>query len=210
MRIALQVEEIALDFGQRFSGNQPEDPIDCPLELREMVIAAVIGSGVRYDLARTLAKAVLENPSRERIHFVSSKHRFPNQSRKRLLTVFAEDASLLKSTIALLRKPKCVFTNRKLISKFVPGLGPKQTSFLFNCSGHGQKIAVLDRHILKYLQLVGVIERDCAPTTWTKYENIEAKFLAYAEEKNLRADALDLAIWITMKAASGRISKCVQ
>lgn len=210
MEIIRQIEEIALDFGKRFSENEPVPPIHCPLQLREMVIAAVIGSGIRYELARNMAKTVLENPSLEQINFVSSKHRFPNQSRRRLLTVFADDESILKSATTWLYMPKCVFENRKLISELVPGLGPKQTSFLFNCSGYGQEIAVLDRHILKYLQLVGVIEQNSVPTSWKKYETIETKFLAYSEEKNLKADALDLAIWITMKAAGRRVVKCVQ
>lgn len=210
MQLSSKIEEIALDFGKRFSDAEPKPPIDCPFLLREMVVAAVIGSGVRYELAKSMAKALLEDPSSDQIDCVSSKHRFPNQSRKRLTAVFANDASILEATISWLHHPECVFKNRKLMSRLVPGLGPKQSSFLFSCSGHGQKIAVLDRHILKYLQLTGVIELEIFPTSWKRYENVEAQFLTYSEKQNLRPDALDLAIWITMKAAGRRISECVQ
>ena len=96
------------------------------------------------------------------------------------------------------------------MAKLVPGLGPKQTSFLFSCTGYGHEIAVLDRHILKYLQLVGLIETSGMPASWKKYEDIETAFLSYSSSQNVRADALDLAIWITMKAAGKRVQECVQ
>lgn len=210
MQLALQIEEIALDFGRRFSDVAPTSPIDCPDRLREMVVAAAIGSGVRYDLASSIAKALLEDPSPQTVNIVSSRHRFPNQTRKRLSAIFADKASILNVTVAWLDKPECVFKNRKLMADLVPGLGPKQTSFLFSCTGYGQEIAVLDRHILKYLQLIGLTELANMPSSWRQYEDIEAKFLSYSSRQNIRADALDLAIWITMKAAGRRVSECVQ
>lgn len=210
MQFASQIEEIALDFGRRFSCVAPNPPVDCPNRLREMVIAAAIGSGVRYDLASSMAKALVEDPTSHQIDLVSSRHRFPNQTRKRLNAIFADQATILDETIAWLNKPKCVFKNRKLMADLVPGLGPKQSSFLFSCTGYGQKIAVLDRHILKYLQLVGITEVSSMPTSWTKYEDIEDVFLAYSSRQSIRADALDLAIWITMKAAGRKASECVQ
>jgi thermostable 8-oxoguanine DNA glycosylase len=210
MQLASQIEEIALDFGRRFSNVAPNPPIDCPCRLREMIVAAAIGSGVRYDLASSMAKALIENPTPNQIELVSSRHRFPNQTRKRLNAIFANQALILDETLAWLDKPKCVFRNRKLMAELVPGLGPKQTSFLFSCTGYGGKIAVLDRHILKYLQLIGLIECTNMPSSWKKYEDMEANFLSYSSRQNIRADALDLAIWITMKAAGRRISECVQ
>ena len=210
MQLALQIEEIALDFGRRFSDVAPNPPVDCPYRLREMVIAAAIGSGVRYDLASSMAKALVEDPTPHQIDLISSRHRFPNQTRSRLNAIFADHASILDETVAWLENPECVFKNRKLMAELVPGLGPKQTSFLFSCTGYGQEIAVLDRHILKYLQLIGLTEASSMPTSWKKYENIEAAFLSYSSRKNIRADALDLAIWITMKAAGRKVSECVQ
>lgn len=210
MQLASQIEEIVLDFGHRFSCVAPNPPIDSPNRLREMVIAAAIGSGVRYDRASSMAKALVEDPTPHKIDLVSSRHRFPNQTRKRLNAIFADQASILDATIAWLDKPKCVFKNRKLMAELVPGLGPKQTSFLFSCTGYGQEIAVLDRHILKYLQLIGLTEFNSMPTSWKKYENIEAAFLSYSSRQDIRADALDLAIWITMKAAGRKVSECAQ
>ena len=96
------------------------------------------------------------------------------------------------------------------MAELVPGLGPKQTSFLFSCTGYGHEIAVLDRHILKYLQLIGLREIKSMPGSWKSYEDIETEFLSYSARKKIRADALDLAIWITMKAAGRRVSECVQ
>lgn len=210
MGLADQIEGIALDFGRRFSGEAPNPPIDCPNRLREMIVAAVIGSGVRYELASSMAKTLVKNPTVAQIERVASRHRFPNQTKKRLNAIFANHAYILDATVNWLDKPKCVFRNRKMMVDLVPGLGPKQSSFLFSCSGYGQEIAVLDRHILKYLQLVGLTETSNMPTTWKKYEGLETVFLSYSSEKKIRADALDLAIWITMRAAGRRVVECVQ
>ncbi len=210
MGLATQIEEIALDFGRRFSSEVPNPPVECPYRLREMVVAAVIGSGVRYELASSMAKTLVENPTTRQIELVSSRHRFPNQTKKRLSAIFANHASVLDATVVWLDKPKCVFRNRKMMAELVPGLGPKQASFLFSCSGYGQEIAVLDRHILKYLQLVGLTEGANMPATWKKYERLETTFLSYSSERNIRADALDVAIWITMRAAGRRVAECGQ
>ena len=209
MGLATQIEEIALDFGRRFSDEAPNPPVECPNRLREMVVAAVIGSGVRYELASSMAKTLVENPTTRQIELVSSRHRFPNQTKERLNAVFADRASILEATVGWLNKPKCVFRNRKMMADLVPGLGPKQSSFLFSCSGYGHEIAVLDRHILKYLQLIGLIDASGMPSTWKKYEDVETAYLTYSSEKSVRADALDLAIWITMRAAGRRVSECV-
>ena len=210
MRFAEQIEEVALDFGRRFSGVAPNKPIDCPDRLREMVISAAIGSGVRYDLASSMAKTLVEDPSSQQIELVSQRHRFPNQTKARLNALLADQASMLDATIAWLDRPQCVFRNRRLMTELVPGLGPKQSSFLFSCTGYGQEIAVLDRHILKYLQLIGVTVLSKMPSSWKKYEEIETKFLSYSARNDIRADALDLAIWITMKATGRRATECVQ
>jgi thermostable 8-oxoguanine DNA glycosylase len=210
MQLATQIEELALDFGRRFSDVAPNPPIDCPDRLREMVVAAAIGSGVRYDLASSMAKTLVEDPSSQQIELVSERHRFPNQTKARLNALFADQTSMLDAAVAWLDRPKCVFKNRKLMAKLVPGLGPKQSSFLFSCTGYGQEIAVLDRHILKYLQLVGLTDISNMPSSWKKYEEIEAEFLSYSAQNCIRADALDLAIWITMKAAGRRTTECAQ
>ena len=210
MGLVAQIEEIALDFGRRFSNEAPNPPVERPDRLREMIVAAVIGSGVRYELASSMAKTLVENPTATQIELISSRHRFPNQTKKRLNAIFANHSSILDATVGWLVKPKCVFRNRRMMADLVPGLGPKQASFLFSCSGYGQEIAVLDRHILKYLQLIGLTEASNMPATWKKYEGLETTFLSYSSEKNIRADALDVAIWITMRAAGRRVDECVQ
>jgi thermostable 8-oxoguanine DNA glycosylase len=210
MQFATQIEEVALDFGRRFSDAAPNPPIACHDRLREMVVAAAIGSGIRYDLASSMAQTLVEDPSSQQIELVSERHRFPNQTKARLQSLFADQAAMLEATISWLDRPKCVFKNRKLMAQVVPGLGPKQSSFLFSCTGYGQEIAVLDRHILKYLKLVGLLETTQMPSSWKKYEEIETRFLTYSQQNSIRADALDLAIWITMKAAGRRATECVQ
>ncbi len=204
--IAFQIEAVALDFGRRFSQQEPNPPISCTTRLRELTISAAIGSGVRYEVAEGIAKAVVSQPTQEVIYAEASRHRFPNQTRGRLKKLLADGAVVLETAIEFLMNPTCVHAARIQLSDTVPGLGPKQSSFLLSICGYGQSIAVLDRHIVKFLGLIGIVDFIQAPSSWVRYQDMEMLFLRYSREKNIRPDALDIAIWLTMKAAGRKVS----
>jgi N-glycosylase/DNA lyase len=208
--LAHQIEEVALSFGRRFSNRGPKPPITCSKRLQELTISAVIGSGVRYEVAAGMAEKLVGEPTLDTIEYVASQHRFPNQTRKRLTQLFMDGAQVLEAAIEQLTDPYCVQEARLQLSNSVPGLGPKQSSFLLSCCGYGQDIAVLDRHTIKYMELVGVSTSRARLNSWSHYQDLEARFLRYSKEKDIRADAMDIAIWITMKAAGRRVSSCVQ
>ena len=78
--------------------------------------------------------------------------------------------------------------------KQIKGLGYKESShFLRNIgfSGH----AILDKHVLRCLTDVGVIETQKPPTTRERYLQVEAKLKCFAREVKIDFDELDLVLW---------------
>ncbi|MFH1728644.1 MAG: N-glycosylase/DNA lyase [Pseudomonadota bacterium] len=87
------------------------------------------------------------------------------------------------------------FSLRNWLVDNVKGYGYKEASHFLRNIGYGDKLAILDRHILKNLKLFGVINE--IPRTITKkvYYEIETKMLSFSKELNIPADHLDLLFW---------------
>lgn len=203
-----KVEDITLDFAHRIQSGGIIPPVSCPDALGKMVVAASLGSGVRYEVAERIAQSLPNQPLPKHIDGAAAGHRFPNQAHSRLTALFSNESRLLKEAVSQLSTIENVKEERKRFADAIPGIGPKQSSFLFCLAGYGQEIAVLDRHILRYSKMLGLVTNIAPPTTWKKYEDIEFKFIEYAERNSISADALDIAIWITMKAAGRKVTSC--
>ena len=77
----------------------------------------------------------------------------------------------------------------------VKGMGYKEASHFLRNIGMGQNLAILDRHILKNLSIMGVIDDIPNSMTPKKYLEIEKKLLSFAEDIKIPADHLDLLLW---------------
>jgi N-glycosylase/DNA lyase len=88
-----------------------------------------------------------------------------------------------------------VFEAREWLVKNVKGLGFKEASHFLRNIGFGEKITILDRHILKNLKLAGVIDQ--VPPTITKkiYMEIEKKMIAFSNKIKIPLNHLDLLFW---------------
>jgi N-glycosylase/DNA lyase len=76
----------------------------------------------------------------------------------------------------------------------VKGLGYKEAShFLRNIGVRGH--AILDKHVMRCLAEVGVLESSRPPTTRKKYLEIEQQFLEFAKQIRINCDELDLVLW---------------
>jgi len=76
----------------------------------------------------------------------------------------------------------------------VKGLGYKEAShFLRNIGIPGY--AILDKHILRCLSEVGVIDSTKPPSTRLRYIEIEKRFRAFAQGVKIDFDELDLVLW---------------
>lgn len=98
----------------------------------------------------------------------------------------------LKSKIKEFRN---TFTAREWLVRNIRGLGYKEASHFLRNIGLGEDIAILDRHILKNLKLLGVIDE--IPTSFTQkiYLEIENKMKSFAEKIGIPLSSLDLILW---------------
>jgi N-glycosylase/DNA lyase len=78
--------------------------------------------------------------------------------------------------------------------KQVKGLGYKEAShFLRNIGVRGH--AILDKHVMRCLAEVGVVDAARPPANRTKYLEVEQQLLRFAQEVRINCDELDLVLW---------------
>ena len=61
--------------------------------------------------------------------------------------------------------------------------------------GLGENLAILDRHILKNLKSLGVIQKIPDSLSRSRYNNIERRMKKFSEEINIPVGHLDLVMW---------------
>lgn len=78
--------------------------------------------------------------------------------------------------------------------KQIKGLGYKEAShFLRNIGVKGH--AILDKHVMKCLAEVGIVDSTKPPSTRKKYLELEKEFLRFARDIKINCDELDLVLW---------------
>lgn len=82
------------------------------------------------------------------------------------------------------------------------GIGPKQASMFLRDCGLTTELAIIDRHVLEYMNAVGLVS-DPGTITIAKYLQIEREFTRYAGFLGCETGILDWAVWLVMRAAKG-------
>ena len=78
--------------------------------------------------------------------------------------------------------------------KQIKGLGYKEAShFLRNIGIKGY--AILDKHVMRCLTEVGVVDGPKPPANRKRYLEVEQRYLRFAKEIKIDADELDLVLW---------------
>jgi N-glycosylase/DNA lyase len=78
--------------------------------------------------------------------------------------------------------------------KQIKGLGYKEAShFLRNVGVKGH--AILDKHVMRCLSEVGVIDAAKPPANRRRYLDIEQAYLRFAKDIRINSDELDLVLW---------------
>ncbi len=133
--------------------------------------------------------AVQLEPLLKAVRFGESKARYIVEARN----MFSKDGRLeVKPRLASFYNP---FELREWLVEEVKGLGYKEASHFLRNIGLGEEFAILDRHILRNLNRLGVISE--IPTTITKkrYLEIEEKLRRFAEKIGIPMADLDLLFW---------------
>jgi len=84
---------------------------------------------------------------------------------------------------------------REWIVKNIKGMAYKEAGHFLRNVGFGKEIAILDRHILKNLVKLEVIEDVPKSLTPKLYLEIEEKMKTYCKFINIPMDSLDLLLW---------------
>lgn len=118
--------------------------------------------------------------------------RFKNTKAKRLVKL--RDILGLNAK-SILFKTDNVFEIREWLVKNIDGFGYKEASHVLRNLGFGENIAILDRHILRTLVKLNVIQSIPKTLTKNKYLEIENKMRKYSKYVNITMDRLDLIFW---------------
>lgn len=128
---------------------------------------------------------------------LQSKHRYPN-SRSGYIVVTREylEADCRMRLRERLESFEDPIERRDWLARTreIKGLGYKESShFLRNVGYRGY--AILDKHILRSLAEVGVLDSPQPPATRARYLSTEERLRRFAEDLGLDFDELDLVLW---------------
>jgi N-glycosylase/DNA lyase len=98
----------------------------------------------------------------------------------------------LKARIAGFRNP---FEAREWLVENINGMGYKEASHFLRNISMGQDLAILDRHILKNLVLLGVIGEVPRHISPKKYLEIEASMKIFSGREKIPMASLDILLW---------------
>ncbi len=88
-----------------------------------------------------------------------------------------------------------VLEKREWLIKNIKGIGYKEAGHFLRNIGFGDKIAILDRHILRNLSLFGVIRDKFGSISGKKYIEIENSMIKFSKRVDIPLDHLDLLFW---------------
>ena len=92
---------------------------------------------------------------------------------------------------------------REVLVEEVWGFGLKEASHFMRNIGYSG-LAVLDRHVLRWMKDLGAIEEVPGTLTRRRYLELERRFIRLSEELGLAPEALDLLLWY---ASTGEVLK---
>ncbi len=196
----------------------------CEYDLRKELVGCILGSQVRHEMAiastENLEQAgllddvwwssrrddgfgpivfdVLSGQRHDLRH--RGRYRFPRARTTQLTQARDAIAQVpLAARLANNEPPRCL---RQTLVGDIPGLGPKQASMFLRNIGRSYDLAILDTHVLRFMDMQALLPMDQAHTgTLAGYERVERVVVNYAATLRCPVGYLDWAIWATMKAA---------
>lgn len=223
-RIEHTIECICEEISKRTSTtsdwmNRPEADI-----YRE-VVAAILGSRVSFEIAVAATEALAE---RDLLQYSGNcqeytqrilevlytplvhpdwnrprRYRFPRTRASAVADTAAEFYSKGGSIRDCLLSCEDPLSARRLLIKKAKGIGPKQASMVLRNIGFTNELAILDSHLMKFLNMRG---SEVPPiVTLRGYEGAEKEFLTYSRDVGWPPGILDQAVWVVMRVYSREI-----
>ena len=128
--------------------------------------------------------------------------RFKNRLASLLATTIGEIYGQSQTIRGFLFDAESPKEAREILTQHVWGFGPKQASLFLRRVGYCADLAVLDVHVLDYLQLTRGLSLSSSKLGHLSfYEEIEDTFREVAAEFGHSVGCVDLATWLTMRVA---------
>ncbi len=122
------------------------------------------------------------------VRFRNNKSRYLVEARDRFITGGSSIRDCLDKNFEQAEK-------REWLVKNVKGLGFKEASHFLRNIGIGTDLAILDRHILKNMVLLGIIDRIPKSISSKVYLTLEDKLRKYSIKSNIPLEHLDFVLW---------------
>ncbi|MEI0560871.1 transcriptional regulator [Brachyspira pilosicoli] len=141
--------------------------------------------------------------SEESIANILIKHvRFHNMKARNIVLArklyFPKEKFILRERIDDAIKNDSIVSLRNELAKEVKGYGLKEASHFLRNIGFGQKIAILDRHIMRVMSKLDILPESMTPkTSLTKnnYMSCEANLVEYSKKEKIPMEYLDFVFW---------------
>jgi len=131
-------------------------------------------------------------------NILKSKTRFHNTKAQNIVkarNMFLKNGQItLREPISRFKEP---LEAREWLVDKIKGMGYKEASHFLRNIGLGNELAILDRHILKNLVVLGVIKNIPTSLSKKRYLEIEADMKKFAENIKIPMAHLDLLLWYT-------------
>ncbi len=201
---------------------------------RELV-ACILGSRVQFDLAHAaverieianLFSSVYRMSKRDEyehdvlralwvrgkwggISQLQSHYPFPFLRAKQISTAAAAIYDNGGSIRRLLHDVQNVRELRRHLSAEVAGIGPKQASLFIRNVGYTAHVAVLDTHVLTYMNWIGLMPSPLRVVrTVRQYEMLEDVFVEHSWSAGFPPSLYDLAVWVVVRVAKKESMSC--
>ena len=130
------------------------------------------------------------------------KYRFPKIRSNNIVTAAKQIYADGKSIRILLTDINSEFEARNFFVKNIPGLGLKESSHFLRDVQFSSTLAIIDVHIISFLQELELVSFDKKIITTKDYLNLEKILQKIAEINDLNLSILDNAIWYYMRYRS--------
>jgi N-glycosylase/DNA lyase len=151
----------------------------CSIAVEDMVRTDLLFTGDSSEITRELTWA----------RFIYKKSAYIVEARERF---FNDSTVSLRSIISRMDDgPKA----REWLVQNVKGIGYKEASHFLRNIGFEQNLAILDRHILKNLRSLGLIEEVPVSLSRRRYFDIEKRMKEFSKAIQIPMSYLDLLMW---------------
>jgi len=151
------------------------------------------------DKFETKVKGVLTTPVK--MNKKQIKYRFPNIKAKQI-NMAKENIYGMGITIKNIFNEYTDPENlRSHLVSLIPGLGMKQASMYLRNTANSYNLAVIDSHVLRYMNVIELVENIPSTINKSQYLNKEKLLSNHAKGFGYPVGCVDFAIWIVMRVA---------